>query len=92
MEMHWLSANGNLKDHFIFSLTNNDKFTLSYPGDNCILEQDRFWSYSYGPVFGLGHDLRIFDKANEYNQSCANPGRTYKNPKYKCNDENIYKT
>jgi hypothetical protein len=46
------------KESFIFSLTRNDKFTLTQP------EQAIYNHQNYGPIFGVGHDLLICDKGN----------------------------
>ncbi len=48
----------NSKESFIFSLTHNDKFTLTLPEYAIFNRQD------YGPAFGGGHDLIIYDKSN----------------------------
>ncbi len=55
--LKWSSQNvwtaENSKESFIFSLTQNDKFTLQKP-ENAIYN-----GQSYGPTFGGGHDLYI---------------------------------
>jgi hypothetical protein len=48
----------NSKESFIFSLSNNDKFTLQKP-EGAIRNYQ-----SHGPTFGSGHDFRVCDKAN----------------------------
>lgn len=79
----WVPAENNSDQHFMFSLTNNDKFVITQNPQCCIyLTNDD----SYGPVFGAGHDLRIYNKANENTNSYANINQTYTNGKYTCND------
>jgi hypothetical protein len=59
----WGSQSGravdNSKESFIFSLTNNDEFTLSQQPNHTIYKDP-----SYGPMFGDGNDLIVHDKAN----------------------------
>ena len=84
--MKWSSQNGqyetdNSKESFIFSLTHNDKFTLQQP-DNAINN-----NCDYGPMFGNGKDIHVFDKANSNNNSRANICSSYHNEKYKNGDK-----
>ena len=67
----------NSPDHFVFSLTNNHKFTLTQNPQCCLSFDD-----SYGPIFGDGHDFCIQDKANENNISYTIIGKSYTNPNY----------
>jgi hypothetical protein len=46
------------KGSFIFSLTQNDKFTLKEPGKAIKIDKD------WGPIFGSGRDLAVSSKAN----------------------------
>ena len=63
----------NSKESFIFSLTHNDKFTLQNP------EKAIYNGQSYGPIFGDGHDLLVYDKSNTSNSSYANICHSYHN-------------
>jgi hypothetical protein len=67
----------NLKESFIFSLTNNDKFTLRTQ------ERAAFHCSIYGPTFGLGFDLHVCDKADSQNNSSAKVCRIYNNDDYR---------
>ena len=60
---------------FIFSLTSNDNFALTKKDDAV------FHNSNYGPLFGGGSDLSIWNKSN-VNNSYANINHTYKNSKY----------
>ena len=83
--MKWTSqgdwAADNSKESFIFSLTHNDKFTLQKP-DNAIYNNS-----SFGPNFGFGSDILVYDKANSKNNSRANICSSYHNEKYKSGDK-----
>ena len=73
----WSSNGGWVIDDsmstFLFSLTENDKFELTN-------KFQAVYQYSeYGPLFGAGTDLVIYDKANKNNYSSANINHTYKN-------------
>ena len=62
----------NSKESFIFSLNHNDKFTLQEP-------QYAIHNHQiYGPAFGDGHDLKVYDKSNS-NNSYANICKSYHN-------------
>ncbi len=74
-------AADNSKESFIFSLSNNDKFSLQKP-ENAILNAQGF-----GPIFGGGGDLRVCDKANSLNGNYTNICFSYRNEKYKFNDK-----
>ncbi len=78
--LKWSSPDGhtadNSKESFIFSLSNNDKFTLQKP------EYAICNSKNYGPTFGGGCDLYVCDKANSSNSSRTNICHTYHNEKY----------
>jgi hypothetical protein len=80
---HWVSSANNSVDHFMFSLTNNHKLLLTQNAANCIYQES-----SDNPVlrFGGGHDLIIYDKAHENNNSNVNPGYTFTNGNYAFND------
>ncbi len=58
---HWVSAANNSPDHFLFSLTHNDKLLLTQNCANCILQES---SDSAALRFGGAHDLIIYNKAN----------------------------
>ncbi len=82
----YLSAVNDIKNNFLFSFTNNDIFTMiAKNAQNCI---HSYVDNSYGPCFGGGHDLCIYNKANYNNTSYANIGSTYTNLKYVCGDTN----
>ncbi len=71
------------KSHFLFSLTNNDKLPITKNHAYCIYKNsDNTW----GPLFGGGNDLKIYDKANLNSDSYANVGHTYTNENYTYND------
>ena len=57
----WVSAVNDEKNHFLFSLTNNDKFTITQNSQNCIYASSNSNS---GPGFGGNYDLYIHNKAN----------------------------
>ena len=67
----------------MFSLTNNHKLLLTQNCANCI-HQDS--NDNQGLRFGGGHDLIIYNKANENSSSYANPGHTYTNANYVAGD------
>jgi hypothetical protein len=76
----------NSNDHFVFSLTNNDKFLITKNQTYCIclyMDKDK-----YGPAFGGGHDFHIHSKANENNSSYTNINYTYTNTNYTHGDSN----
>lgn len=82
---NYISVVNDEKNHFIFSLTNNDKFTIT--------KNHQYGIYGYGSndlgaSFGGGHDFTIGDKANINNKSYANICHTYTNAKYTYNDSN----
>ncbi len=81
----WLSAINDEKNHFLFSLTNNDKLKITKNAENCIFG---YTNTNKGPGFGGYHDLMIFDKANIDSSSYASPGYTYSNSKYVFNEKN----
>ena len=81
------SAVNDEKNHFLFSLTNNDKLTIRKNAQYSIVG---YTSDSYGPSFGYGNDLRICSNANKNNSSYANIGFTYTNPKYTYEDTNSH--
>ena len=61
-------------------MTNNDKFTITQNEQYCI----RIYNNdTYGPMFGGGTDLYIYDKANQNTSSGASIGYTYTNANYK---------
>jgi hypothetical protein len=64
-------------------LTNNDKFTITQNEQNCIRI---YQNDTYGPLFGGGTDLYIYDKANQNSSSGASIGHTYTNANYKYGD------
>jgi hypothetical protein len=72
----------NSENHFIFSLSNNDKFLLTKNAGNCIFYR---FNDDWGPCFGCGFDLGLYDKANENNNSCAVIGISYTNENYELN-------
>ncbi len=84
---HYVSSRKNSNDHFIFSLTNNDKFIITQNEANCIQIPS---SGSYGPMFGGGSDLHISDKANQNSSSGGSIGGTYTNSNYKQSDSDSY--
>ena len=67
----------NSNESFIFSLTNNDKFTLR-TREHAVLN-----GRAYGPTFGGGFDFYVCDKADSQNLSYANVCRTYNNNNYR---------
>ena len=75
----------NLKESFIFSLTNNDKFTLG------IREYAVLNGRAWGPTFGIGFDLHVCDKADSQNNSYAKVCRIYDNNNYIYNDVESWK-
>ena len=60
----------------LFSLTLNAKFTDTNTG------QSIYHNNSYGPRFGGGHDIIIYDNSNTNKNSYANIGHTYKNSNF----------
>ncbi len=58
---HYVSSANNSPDHFMFSLTHNDKLLLTQNCANCIYQESCF---TYAIRFGGGHDLIISNKAN----------------------------
>jgi hypothetical protein len=84
---HYVSSRKNSNDHFIFSLTNNDKFIITQNEAHCIQIRG---DGSYGPVFGGGCDLYIYDKANQNSSSGNQIGHTYTNANYKQGDSASY--
>ena len=72
----------NSKEHFIFSLTNNDKFTITKNQQNCVYLDS---GNEYGPFFGGGYDMRVCDKANENQNSSVNMNSTFTNANYTYN-------
>ena len=57
----YVSAVNEEKNHFLFSLTNNDKFVIINNAHNCIKS---YSNSERGPGFGGNHDLYIHNKAN----------------------------
>ena len=57
----WVSAVNDEKSNFLFSLTNNDKFTITQNAQYCI---QTYNNDNNGPSFGGGHDLHVYNKAN----------------------------
>ena len=57
----YVSAVNDEKNHFLFSLTNNDKFTITKNAQYCIRTYN---DSTNGPSFGGNHDLYIANKAN----------------------------
>jgi hypothetical protein len=84
---HYISARTNSNDHFIFSLTNNDKFMITQNEAKCIRI---FNNNTYGPMFGGGTDLFIYDKANQNSSSGNAFCFTYTNANYKYNESASY--
>jgi hypothetical protein len=84
---HYVSSRKNTNDHFIFSLTNNDKFTITQNEAYCIQIRG---GDDYGPMFGSSHDLYISNKANQNSSSGALIGSTYTNANYKNGDSASY--
>ena len=56
----YVPAEINSPEHFMFSLTNNHKFTITQNPQNCIY---LYSNDDYGPRFG-GGDFYIYNKAN----------------------------
>ncbi len=82
---HYVSSAANSPDHFMFSLTNNHKLSITQNVTYCIYqESDDTNALRFGA--GNGHDLIISNKANENSNSYANPGSTYTNGNYTVND------
>ena len=85
---HSVSSRKDSNGHFIFSLTNNDRFTITQNEANCIYIYD---NDTYGPIFGgPSWDLYIYDKANQNNSSGVQIGHAYTNPNYKNADNASY--
>ena len=80
---HWVSSAENSPDHFLFSLTNNHKLSITQNATTCIYQEP---DDSIALRFGGGNDLIIWNKANENSNSYANPGSTYTNGNYTLND------
>jgi hypothetical protein len=59
---HWVSSAANSPDHFMFSLTHNDKLLLTQNCTNCILQEAN--ESNAALRFGGGNDLIIYNKAN----------------------------
>lgn len=57
----WISAVNDEKNHFLFSLNNQDKFPITKNAQFCIYG---YTSNDHGPIFGGDNDFRICDKAN----------------------------
>ena len=58
---------------------------------NLIKPENAILNYStYGPIFGSGCDFRIYDKANENNNSFANFPSSYNNGQYQQNNQQSY--
>jgi hypothetical protein len=58
---HWVSSAANSPDHFLFSLTNNHKLSITQNVGNCIYQEP---DDSAALRFGGAHDLIIYNKAN----------------------------
>lgn len=87
--LKWKNSLGNYENDssgksFIFSLTNNHKFTLT------TAQYAIYNSSTNGPVFGGGNDICICDKSNTSKASYANPGHSYSHPEYKSGDQATY--
>ncbi len=50
----WISAVNDIKNHFLFSLTNNDIFTITQNAQYCIFG---YTGNNYGPRFGNNYDF-----------------------------------
>ena len=83
---HWNSSGSwqEDKNSFLYSLINKENRHL-------IFEHSSSNKYSigsikqYGPIFGAGNDICIFDSSNSNTSSYSNLGNTYTHPEYPFN-------
>jgi hypothetical protein len=62
----------------LFSLTNKDNqpFKMRQNNANCSI----ICSSDYGPMFGSGYDICIYNNSNTTMDSCSDLGRSYQHP------------
>ena len=68
---------------FLFSLVNKPGWApgkLPQTGKYSSLSRSIYCGSSYGPIFGGGHDIRIYNYASSNSQSQGNLGHTYSPP------------
>jgi hypothetical protein len=66
---------------FIYSLVNKENRPLLF--EHSSTDKNSICSCRYyGPMFGLGQDLIIYDNSNIFSKSYSNLGKTYTHPEY----------
>ena len=83
---HWNSSGSWQEDKssFLYSLINKENrhliFEHSSNNNSSICSNKQ-----YGPIFGAGNDICIFDSSNSNTSSFSNVGNTYTHPEYPFN-------
>ena len=77
------STNGSYqydKDSFIFSLKNSKNKFFKFPSTTTYGQSSIYCCSGYGPTFGGGHDIYIYDRSNTNTSNYSNLGHSYKPP------------